>query len=157
MIDSSSEEPLPVRVVSESIGEYVGRLGPVWVEGEVAEITLRPGSQMAFIRLKDTSVDMSLQVTCHRSILESIDPLPDNARIVAYAKVNWYAVRGTLSLMAREIRQVGLGELLARLEQLKNLLAAEGLFASERKQQPPFLPRKIGLICGRASAAEKMS
>jgi len=155
MIDSSSEEPLPVRVVSESIGEYVGRLGPVWVEGEVAEITRRPGSQMAFLRLKDTSVDMSLQVTCHKSILEAIDPLPENARIVAYAKVNWYAVRGTLSLMAREIRQVGLGELLARLEQLKNLLAAEGLFASERKRELPFLPRKIGLICGRASAAEK--
>ena len=155
MIESSSEEPLPVRVVSESIGEYIGRLGPVWVEGEVADITRRPGSQMAFIRLKDTSVDMSLQVTCHKSILEAIDPLPDNARIVAYAKVNWYAVRGTLSLMAREIRQVGLGELLARLEQLKNLLAAEGLFASERKRELPFLPRKIGLICGRASAAEK--
>ena len=155
MIESSSEEPLPVRVVSESIGEYVGRLGPVWVEGEVAEITLRPGSQMAFLRLKDTSVDMSLQVTCHRSIIESIDPLPENARIVAYARVNWYAVRGTLSLMAREIRQVGIGELLARLEQLKNLLAAEGLFASERKKMLPFLPRKIGLICGRGSAAEK--
>lgn len=155
MIESSSEEPLPVRVVSESIGEYIGRLGPVWVEGEVAEITRRPGSQMAFIRLKDTSVDMSLQVTCHRSILEAIDPLPDNARIVAYARVNWYAVRGTLSLLAREIRQVGLGELLARLEQLKNLLAAEGLFASERKRALPFLPRRIGLICGRASAAEK--
>jgi len=155
MIESSSEEPLPVRVVSESIGEYIGRLGPVWVEGEVAEITRRPGSQMAFIRLKDTSVDMSLQVTCHKSILEAIDPLPDNARIVTYAKVNWYAVRGTLSLMAREIRQVGLGELLARLEQLKNLLAAEGLFASERKRELPFLPRKIGLICGRASAAKK--
>ena len=155
MIDSSSEEPLPVRVVSESIGEYVGRLGPVWVEGEVAEITRRPGSQMAFLRLKDTSVDMSLQVTCHKSILEAIDPLPENARIVAYAKVNWYAVRGTLSLMAREIRQVGLGELLARLEQLKNLLAAEGLFATDRKRDLPFLPRKIGLICGRNTDAEK--
>ena len=155
MIESSSEEPLPVRVVSESIGEYIGRLGPVWVEGEVAEITRRPGSQMAFIRLKDMSVDISLQVTCHKSILEAIDPLPDNARIVAYAKVNWYAVRGTLSLMAREIRQVGLGELLARLEQLKNLLAAEGLFSAERKKELPFLPRKIGLICGRASAAEQ--
>ena len=155
MIESSSEEPLPVRVVSESIGEYIGRLGPVWVEGEVAEITRRPGSQMAFIRLKDTSVDISLQVTCHKSILEAIDPLPDNARIVAYTKVNWYAVRGTLSLMAREIRQVGLGELLARLEQLKNLLAAEGLFSAERKKELPFLPRKIGLICGRASAAEQ--
>ena len=155
MIESSSEEPLPVRVVSESIGEYIGRLGPVWVEGEVAEITRRPGSQMAFIRLKDMSVDISLQVTCHKSILEAIDPLPDNARIVAYTKVNWYAVRGTLSLMAREIRQVGLGELLARLEQLKNLLAAEGLFSAERKKELPFLPRKIGLICGRASAAEQ--
>jgi exodeoxyribonuclease VII large subunit len=155
MIESSSAEPLPVRVLSESIGDYIGRLGPVWVEGEVAEITRRPGSQMAFIRLKDTSVDMSLQVTCHKSILESIDPLPDNARIVAYARVNWYAVRGTLSLMAREIRQVGLGELLARLEQLKNLLAAEGLFASERKRELPFLPQMIGLICGRASAAEE--
>ena len=155
MLFRSTGPNLPVRVVSESIGEYVGRLGPVWVEGEVAEITRRPGSQMAFLRLKDTSVDMSLQVMCHKSILEAIDPLPENARIVAYAKVNWYAVRGTLSLMAREIRQVGLGELLARLEQLKNLLAAEGLFASERKRELPFLPRKIGLICGRASAAEK--
>ena len=87
MIESSSEEPLPVRVVSESIGEYIGRLGPVWVEGEVAEITRRPGSQMAFIRLKDTSVDISLQVTCHKSILEAIDPLPDNARKIGRAHV----------------------------------------------------------------------
>ena len=89
---------------------------------------------MAFIRLKDTSADISLQVTCHRSLLENGEPLPPNARIVAYAKVNWYAVRGTLSLMAREIRQVGIGELLARLEALKTLLASEGLFALDRKK-----------------------
>ena len=147
--------PLPVRVVSQQIGDYLGRLGAVWVEGEVAEVTLRPGSAMAFIRLKDTSADISLQLTCHRSLLENGEPLPPNARIVAYAKVNWYAVRGTLSLMAREIRQVGIGELLARLEALKTLLASEGLFALDRKKELPFLPRKIGLICGRASAAEK--
>jgi len=147
--------PLSVRVVSQQIGDYLGRLGAVWVEGEVAEVTLRPGSAMAFIRLKDTSADISLQVTCHRSLLENGKPLPPNARIVAYAKVNWYAVRGTLSLMAREIRQVGIGELLARLEALKTLLASEGLFALDRKKELPFLPRKIGLICGRASAAEK--
>lgn len=147
--------PLSVRVVSQQIGDYLGRLGAVWVEGEVAEVTLRPGSAMAFIRLKDTSADISLQVTCHRSLLENGEPLPPNARIVAYAKVNWYAVRGTLSLMAREIRQVGIGELLARLEALKTLLASEGLFALDRKKELPFLPRKIGLICGRASAAEK--
>ena len=146
---------LTVREVSQQIGDYLGRLGSVWVEGEVAEVTLRPGSSMAFIRLKDTSADISLQVTCHRSLLENGEPLPPNARIVANAKVNWYAVRGTLSLMAREIRQVGIGELLARLEALKTLLASEGLFALDRKKELPFLPRKIGLICGRASAAEK--
>jgi len=81
--------PLSVRVVSQQIGDYLGRLGAVWVEGEVAEVTLRPGSAMAFIRLKDTSADISLQVTCHRSLLENGEPLPPNARIVAYAKVNW--------------------------------------------------------------------
>ena len=155
LAQSSDLNVLTVREVSQQIGDYLGRLGAVWVEGEVAEVTLRPGSSMAFIRLKDTSADISLQVTCHRSLLENGEPLPPNARIVAYAKVNWYAVRGTLSLMAREIRQVGIGELLARLEALKTLLASEGLFALDRKKELPFLPRKIGLICGRASAAEK--
>ena len=66
--------PLPVRVVSQQIGDYLGRLGAVWVEGEVAEVTLRPGSAMAFIRLKDTSADISLQLTCHRSLLENGEP-----------------------------------------------------------------------------------
>lgn len=155
LTQSADLNVLTVREVSQQIGDYLGRLGAVWVEGEVAEVTLRPGSSMAFIRLKDTSADISLQVTCHRSLLENGEPLPPNARIVAYAKVNWYAVRGTLSLMAREIRQVGIGELLARLEALKTLLASEGLFALDRKKELPFLPRKIGLICGRASAAEK--
>ena len=72
-----------------------------------------------------------------------------------HAKPDFYASRGTLSLRADEIRPVGLGELLARLERLKQLLAAEGLFDPARKRRLPFLPGPVGLITGRASAAER--
>jgi exodeoxyribonuclease VII large subunit len=98
---------------------------------------------------------MYLEVTCPRSVFKAVAPLSENARVVINSKVNFYTPTGRLSLNAKEIRQVGLGELLARLEALKKVLAAEGLFALERKKRLPFLPNKIGLICGRASAAEK--
>ncbi len=154
MFESSSDAPVPVRVVTEAIKEYVDRLGPIWVEGEISELNERSGT-MAFIRLRDTSVDMSLSVMCHKSVIASVQPLPANARVVIFAKASWYTKNGSLTLSAREIRQVGIGELLARLEALKNLLASEGLFDSDRKISLPFLPRKIGLICGRNTDAEK--
>jgi exodeoxyribonuclease VII large subunit len=110
---------------------------------------------MAFLRLRDSSVDMSLSVMCHKSVLASVAPLPANARVVLYAKGSWYTKNGSYTLSAREIRQVGVGELLARLEALKTLLAAEGLFATENKVALPLLPRKIGLICGRNTDAER--
>jgi exodeoxyribonuclease VII large subunit len=110
---------------------------------------------MAFMRLRDPSVDMSISVMCHKSVIAAVKPLPDNARIVMYAKPSWYTKNGSLSFSAREIRQVGVGELLARLEALKNLLASEGLFNSDRKVALPLLPKVIGLICGRNTDAEK--
>ena len=58
-------------------------------------------------------------------------------------------------LDARQIRPVGVGELLARVEHLKRTLASEGLFDADRKKPLPFLPRTVGLVCGRAGAAEK--
>jgi exodeoxyribonuclease VII large subunit len=152
-LETSAESPAPVRVVSEALKEYVDKLGPIWVEGEISEINERTG--MAFMRLRDTSVDMSLSVMCHRTVLAPVSPLPQNARVVILAKVSYYTKNGTLSLSAREIRQIGIGELLARLEHLKQLLAAEGLFAQELKSPLPLLPKKVGLICGRNSAAEK--
>ena len=154
MFETSSESPAPVRVVTEAIKEYVDRLGPIWVEGEISEINERSG-MMAFIRLRDPSVDMSLSVMCHKSVIAAIQPLPANARVVMYAKPSWYTKNGSLTLSAREIRQVGVGELLARLEALKTLLASEGLFDSDRKVSLPLLPKKIGLICGRNTDAEK--
>ena len=155
MLENSAQEPLPVRVISEAIGDYLSKLGPVWIEGELSEVTVRPGAQMVFMRLRDTSADMSLSIMCHKSVLESVNPLPANARVVLYSKVSWYAKSGSLSMSVKEIRQVGVGELLARLEALKTKLANEGLFAAERKQPLPFLPQVVGLICGRNSDAEK--
>jgi len=154
MLETSSESPAPVRAVTEAIKEYLDRLGPIWIEGEIAELNERSGG-MAFLRLRDSSVDMSLSVMCHKSVLASVAPLPANARVVLYAKGSWYTKNGSYTLSAREIRQVGVGELLARLEALKTMLAAEGLFDSENKVSLPLLPRKIGLICGRNTDAER--
>ena len=154
MFETSSESPAPVRVVSEAIKDYVDRLGPIWIEGEISELNERSGG-MAFMRLRDTSVDMSLSVMCYKNVLSAVQPLPANARVVIHAKASWFTKNGSLTMSAKEIRQVGVGELLARLEALKSLLAAEGLFSAENKVALPKLPRKVGLICGRNTDAEK--
>ena len=154
MFETSSESPAPVRVVSEAIKEYVDRLGPIWIEGEISELNERSGG-MAFMRLRDTSVDMSLSVMCYKNVLAAVQPLPANARVVIHAKASWFTKNGSLTMSAKEIRQVGVGELLARLEALKGVLAAEGLFSADRKVALPLLPRKVGLICGRNTDAEK--
>jgi exodeoxyribonuclease VII large subunit len=154
MFETSSESPAPVRVVSEAIKDYVERLGPIWIEGEISELNERSGG-MAFMRLRDTSVDMSLSVMCYKNVLAAVQPLPVNARVVIHAKASWFTKNGSLTMSAKEIRQVGVGELLARLEALKGVLAAEGLFSADRKVALPKLPRKVGLICGRNTDAEK--
>jgi exodeoxyribonuclease VII large subunit len=154
-LQTSAERPVPVRVISQAIGGWIGRLGAVWVEGQVAQLTRRPGTQTAFLTLRDPAADLSLQVTCPRPILDQVQPpVVEGARVVIHAKPSWYYARGTLSLAADEIRPIGLGELLARIERLRGVLSAEGLFAPERKRTLPFLPRVIGLVCGRSSAAE---
>jgi exodeoxyribonuclease VII large subunit len=143
-------------VVSQKIGSWIARLGWVWVDGQVAQISRRPGTSTVFLTLRDPSADLSLTVTTNRDVLDAGAPeLREGARVVLHAKPEFYPARGTLSLRADEIRQVGLGELLARLEKLKRLLAAEGLFDRARKRRLPFLPGRIGLITGRASAAER--
>jgi exodeoxyribonuclease VII large subunit len=154
-LQTSAEKPAPVRVISQAIGGWIGRLGAVWVEGQVAQLTRRPGTQTAFLTLRDLAADLSLQVTCPHQVLDPVEPpIVEGARVVVHARPSWYYARGTLSLAADAIRPVGLGELLARIERLRGVLAAEGLFAPQRKRQLPFLPRVVGLVCGRGSAAE---
>jgi exodeoxyribonuclease VII large subunit len=153
---STPEQPWPVRVVSQKIASWISKLGWVWVDGQVAQISRRPGTNTVFLTLRDPSADLSLTVTTNRDVLDLGAPnLADGARIIVHAKPDFYPGRGTLSLRADEIRQVGIGELLARIEHLKKLLNAEGLFDRARKRRVPFLPRRIGLVTGRASAAER--
>lgn len=143
-------------MVSQKIGSWIAKLGWVWVDGQVAQISRRPGAGTVFITLRDPAADLSLTVTASRDVLDRGAPeLADGARVVLHAKPEFWPGRGSLSLRADEIRQVGVGELLARIEKLKRLLAAEGLFARERKRRLPFLPARIGLVTGRASAAER--
>ncbi|MGH4033971.1 exodeoxyribonuclease VII large subunit [Actinomycetota bacterium Odt1-20B] len=155
-LNTSADAPLPVGEVSRLIGGWIDRLGAVWVEGQITQLSRRPGAGVVFLTLRDPSHDISVSVTCYRQVFDAVaDVVSEGARVVVHAKPEWYAPRGQLSLRAAEIRPVGVGELLARLEQLKKSLAAEGLFAPERKKPLPFLPQLIGLVCGRASAAER--
>src|SRR3954467_509469 len=153
-LENSAESPLPVRTVARSIAEWGGRLGRVWVEGQVAQLTPRPGT--VFLTLRDPVADVSLSVTCSRGVFESVvPPLSEGARVVVHGPPAAHLLRGSLQLQALDIRPVGVGELLARLERLKGVLRAEGLFDADRKKPLPFLPRTVGLITGRASAAER--
>src|SRR3954471_20405900 len=155
-MDSSAESPLPVRTVALAIGGWVGRLGRVWVEGQITQLTRRPGQATCFLVLRDTAAEMSLQVAAPRSLVDALDPpLAEGGRVVVWAQPEFRPQRGTLSLTAYDVRPVGVGALLARLEQLRQTLAAEGLFAPERKRPLPFLPAGVGLVTGRASAAER--
>ncbi|MET9674268.1 exodeoxyribonuclease VII large subunit [Streptomyces sp. NPDC006482] len=155
-LTTSAEAPIPVGEVSRLIGGWIDRLGAIWVEGQITQLSRRPGAGVVFLTLRDPSHDISIGVTCYRQVFDSVaDLVSEGARVVVHAKPEWYAPRGQLSLRAVEIKPVGIGELLARLEQLKRSLAAEGLFALDRKKPLPFLPRLVGLVCGRASAAER--
>ncbi|GGL31634.1 exodeoxyribonuclease VII large subunit [Phycicoccus endophyticus] len=154
--DTTAEQPWPVRLLSMKIGEYVERMSVLWVEGQVVQLTRRPGARTAYLTLRDPDVDMSLSCSVHVNALDAMPgPLTEGARVVLQAKPAFWTQRGSLVLDTRQIRPVGVGELLARLEYLKRHLAQEGLFDRERKRPLPFLPRRIGLVCGRASAAEK--
>ncbi|GAB2658229.1 exodeoxyribonuclease VII large subunit [Prescottella soli] len=152
---STAEQPWPVRTVSTKVAQWIDRLGSVWVEGQITQINARPGTRTAFLVLRDPSVDMSLSVTCSPQLLRDAPvPLTEGSRVVMFGKLSFYTGRGSVSLRVTEIRAVGIGELLARIERLRALLAAEGLFDPRLKRPLPFLPGTIGLITGRASAAE---
>jgi len=155
-LESSPEQPLPVRTVARALADWIGRLGRVWVEGQVTEVSRRGGASRCFFVLRDTAAQMSLQISSDRRLVDELSPpLAEGARVVVWVKPEFYAARGSLTLTAYDVRPVGVGALLARIEALRATLAAEGLFAPERKKPLPFLPRTVGLVTGRGSAAER--
>ncbi len=153
-LETTPESPVPVRTVLRMVGEWVGRLGRIWVEGQIAELNRRGGT--VFLTLRDPVAAVSARVVSTRAVFDATDPAPgEGTRVVIWARPDFNTARGSFSLTALEIRAVGIGELLARLDRLRRSLAAEGVFATERKIPLPFLPRMVGLICGRDSAAER--
>ena len=153
---NTPDNPWPVRTVNTKIADWVHKLGQIWVEGQITQISRRPRSRVAFITLRDPAADMSVQVTCNPDLLDRAPvPLTEGSRVVMLGRPTFYTGRATLSLRVSDIRPVGIGELLARIERLRQLLAAEGLFDPRLKQPLPFLPKAVGLISGRASAAQR--
>ncbi|WP_396883259.1 exodeoxyribonuclease VII large subunit [Mycobacterium sp. SMC-4] len=151
----SPENPFPVRGVAIRVAGWIDKLGSVWVEGQIAQLTLRPNSNTAFITLRDPAADMSMSLTCPRDLVTNAPvKMTDGTQVIVFGKPTFYTGRGSFSLRVSEIRAVGIGELLARIERLRRLLEAEGLFDPRLKRPIPFLPDTIGLITGRASAAE---
>jgi exodeoxyribonuclease VII large subunit len=153
-LKTSPESPVPVRTVLQLVGGWIARLGRVWVEGQITDLNRRGGA--TYFTLRDPVANVSVRVVCPRAASEAAGAaLVDGARVVVHARPDFYVNRGSFALAGHEIRALGVGELLARLERLRKILAAEGLFAPERKRRLPFLPHRIGLICGRDSAAER--
>ncbi|MEI2714557.1 MAG: exodeoxyribonuclease VII large subunit [Nocardioides sp.] len=154
--DATPESPAPVRAVANALQGWIDRLGTVWVEGQLAQINRRSGINTVFLTLRDPVADLSVNATMARTLFDSLNPpLVEGAKIIALAKPSYFPARGSLSLSIREVRLSGLGDLLARLEQRRQLLAAEGLFAPDLKRRLPFLPRRVGLITAPGSAAER--
>ncbi len=152
---NSAENPYPVRTVAMMVKGWIDKLGTVWVEGQIAQMNVRPNSATAYITLRDPAADMSLQITCPRELVHNAPvKLTEGTQVIMLGRPNFFVGRGTFSLRVNQIRAVGIGELLARIDRLRQLLYAEGLFDPRLKRPIPFLPSTIGLITGRASAAE---
>lgn len=151
---NSPEQPLPLRIVVGEVKKWIERLGAVWVEGQVVEVTRRRGTY-SYLTLRDKLADASVSVSITSATLDAAAPLADGATVAAHLKPVMFTSSGRLMFDCLEIRPVGIGRLLAQLEQTKRRLAAEGLFDPLRKRPLPFLPRRIGLITGAGSAAER--
>ncbi|APT95401.1 exodeoxyribonuclease VII large subunit [Corynebacterium stationis] len=153
---NSPEAPWPVGKVNDQVKGWIEKLGFLWVEGQLTQINIKSTWKLSYLTLRDVEQQKSVQLTCPTDLVRNLPtPLKDGDRVVVYGKPAFYAGRGTFSLWTTDIRHVGIGELLARIEALRKQLTAEGLTDPARKKPLPFLPKKVGLITGRGSAAER--
>jgi len=148
------ENPWPVAVLSSKIKGYIDRLGTAWVEGQITQWGVSGAN--VYGKLRDVTDDVTIGFTIWSSVRGRIpDDLKQGDRVVALVKPNYWLKGGTLTMQVFEMRHVGLGDLLERLERLRRQLASEGLFDASRKKSLPFLPHCVGLITGKDSDAEK--
>lgn len=152
--DTTRDNPWPLRVLSEKLRTYLDRINDTWIEAQVIEYNQRPANRMSFFVAKDLEADISMPIKAYGNVITAAgDALAAGARVVMRVKPDFYTKTGALALMASEIHAAGVGGMLEALERLKKKLAAEGLFAAEHKKALPFLPRRVGLICGHNARA----
>ena len=143
-----------VSAFNRRLAGYVGRVRDVWVEGEVAELRRNPAWATVFLTLKDARTGACLSATMQRGRFDRIEPpLAEGERVQANGGLQLYEARGELSFRLAAVERVGAGDHAARLAELKRKLAAEGLFAAERKRRLPRFPRAVGLLTGADAAA----
>lgn len=153
--ETTRENPWPLRLLSENIKTYVDRMSPLWIEGQIVQLNERAATRMSFLTIRDVEAEISMDVTAFGNVLANAGgTLKPGSRVVAHVKPSFWTKTGRLSLQAREIHPIGVGDLLAQIEALRQKLAAEGLFADGHKKPLPFLPRRIGLICGQNAKAK---
>jgi exodeoxyribonuclease VII large subunit len=149
---SSELSPWPVSRLSLTLKDWIERLGVLWIEGELASIKIGPSNM--FGELRDLQIENSVSIHSW-NVAKIPNDLKQGDRVLALIKPAFWPKGGKLTMQVLEMRKVGLGELLERIERLRTQLTKEGLTALERKQALPFLPNKIGLITGKNSDAEK--
>ena len=153
---STAETPWSVSKLNTSVKGWIERLGYLWVEGQLTQVKTKPNWSYSYLTLRDTQAEASVELIAATRLLSSMStPLNDGDHVIIHGKPNFFTQRGSFSMKVTEIRHVGVGELLARIEQLRHRLAAEGLFDPQHKRRLPYLPNKVGLITGRGSAAER--
>ncbi|MEO7147070.1 MAG: exodeoxyribonuclease VII large subunit, partial [Terrimesophilobacter sp.] len=148
------DAPWPVGLLADKLKGWIERLGSAWVEGEITQWGQSGGT--VYGKLKDLEIDATVSFVIWSSVRSKLpDDLKQGDRVVALVKPNYWVKGGSLSMQVFDMRHVGLGDLLERLERLRQKLKAEGLFEVGRKKPLPFLPNCIGLITGKDSDAEK--
>ena len=128
-----------------------GRLGVVWVEGEISGLA-RPSSGHLYWRMKDETAQLRCAMFRQNNRRLSFRP-DDGQHVLARGRVSIYEPRGEYQLVVEYLEEVGEGLLRRRFEELKRKLAAEGLFDAERKREKPALPRRIGVVTSPSGAA----
>lgn len=149
---TTPDNPWPLHLLSQKLHDYIEQCSPTWVEGQIIELNKR--ARVTYITLRDVNEDVSVSVTLFASRGADV-VLERGQRVVAHLKPDFWVKGGRLSMVGRDIRPVGLGTMLERIEQLKQQLSQEGLFAQHHKKPLPLLPHRVGLITGRDSDAEK--
>ena len=155
-LDYGDRKVYSVASFNRGVSTWLGRLPSVWVEGEVTELRRHERWQSVFFTLKDPSDGSCLGVTMPRGRFDGLRvKLADGDRVHVFGRAELFEQRGDFRLRALSIEPFGLGDHLARLERLKAKLAAEGLFAPERKRPLPRIPRTIGVVTGNDAAAKR--